>query len=64
MVAVTYAASGSLGIFDAFASLGGALGNYSGGLIPTLFGFEVLFMISAALFALALLIFYVSLRAG
>jgi predicted MFS family arabinose efflux permease len=63
MVTVMYAASGSLGLFDALASLGGALGNYSGGYIPTVYGFENIFMFSAILFALAFILFYLSLKA-
>jgi len=63
MVTVIYAAPGSLGLFDALASFGGALGNYSGGYIPTVYGFETLFMFSAALFAIAFVLFYLSLKA-
>ncbi len=55
-----YAQPGSLGVYDALASVGGALGNYSGGLIPTLFGFETLFILSGVLFLVALILFYLS----
>jgi predicted MFS family arabinose efflux permease len=62
VITLLYSASGGLGYYDAFASLGGALGNYSGGLIPTLYGFETLFILSASLFALALFLFYLSMK--
>ncbi len=61
-VVILNAAPGSLGFFDAMTSMGGALGNYTGGLIPSLFGFVPLFLFSSILFALALLIFYISLK--
>jgi predicted MFS family arabinose efflux permease len=60
IVTILYAQSGSLGLYDAFASLGGAIGNYTGGLIPTIYGFEALFIFSGILFAAALVIFYFS----
>ena len=60
LVTLLNAQPGSFGLYDAFASLGGALGNYSGGLIPTIYGFEILFVISGALFLGALLLFYLS----
>jgi translation initiation factor RLI1 len=63
MVTVIYATSGILGLFDALASLREALDNYSCGYIPTVFGFENLFMFSAILFALAFILFYFSLKA-
>ena len=59
---VIYAAPGTLGVYDALASIGGALGSYSGGFIPTLLGFEALFVLSAVFFAVALVLFYLSLR--
>lgn len=60
LVTILYAQSGSLGLYDAFASLGGAIGNYTGGYIPTIYGFEALFIFSGILFAVALVIFYLS----
>jgi predicted MFS family arabinose efflux permease len=60
LVTMLYAQPGSLGIYDALASVGGALGNYSGGLIPTIFGFETLFLFSGILFLVALILFYLS----
>lgn len=60
LVTLLNAQPGSFGLYDAFASLGGALGNFSGGLIPSLYGFEILFVISGALFLGALLLFYLS----
>jgi predicted MFS family arabinose efflux permease len=60
LVTMLYAQPGSLGVYDALASVGGALGNYSGGLIPTLFGFETLFILSGVLFLVALILFYLS----
>lgn len=60
LVTLLNAQPGSFGLYDAFASLGGALGNYSGGLIPTMYGFEILFVISGVLFLGALLLFYLS----
>ena len=60
LVTLIYAQPGSLGLYDAFASIGGALGNYSGGFIPTVFGFEILFIISGILFLVALVLFYLS----
>ena len=62
MVTVSNAAPGSLGFYDALTGVGGALGAFMGGLIPTLFGFEILFVVSSGLFALALITFYTSLR--
>jgi MFS family permease len=60
LVTLLYAQPGNLGLYDAFASIGGALGNYSGGFIPTVFGFETLFIFSGILFLLALVLFYLS----
>jgi predicted MFS family arabinose efflux permease len=60
LVTLLYAQPGTLGLYDAFASLGGAVGNYTGGLIPTLYGFETLFILSGALFLVALILFYLS----
>ena len=60
LVTIMYAQPGSLGFYDALVSVGGALGNYSGGLIPTLFGFETLFFFSGLLFIIALVLFYLS----
>ena len=60
LVTILYAQPGSLGLYDAFASLGGAIGNYTGGYIPTIYGFEALFIFSGILFAVALVIFYLS----
>ena len=60
LVTMLYAQPGSLGVYDALASVGGALGNYSGGLIPTLFGFEALFILSGVLFLISLILFYLS----
>ena len=60
LVTIAYAQPGSLGLYDSLASVGGALGNYSGGLIPTLFGFETLFFVSGLLFAVSLVLFYLS----
>jgi predicted MFS family arabinose efflux permease len=60
LVTIMYAQPGSLGIYDALVSVGGALGSYSGGLIPTLFGFEALFFFSGLLFIIALILFYLS----
>jgi predicted MFS family arabinose efflux permease len=62
VITLLYSAPGGLGFYDALASLGGAIGNYSGGLIPTLYGFETLFALSSLLFALALFLFYLSMR--
>ena len=62
MVTVSNAAPGSLGLYDALTGVGGALGALMGGLIPTLFGFEILFVVSSGLFALALITFYMSLK--
>ena len=60
LVTLLYAQPGTLGLYDAFASLGGAIGNYTGGLIPTIYGFETLFILSGALFLVALILFYLS----
>ncbi len=60
IVTILYAQPGNLGVFDAFASVGGALGNYTGGYIPTVFGFETLFILSGILFLVALILFYLS----
>lgn len=62
VLTVAYAAPGSLGVYDAITRLGGALGGFTGGLIPTLYGFEMLFMISSGFFALALLFFALGLK--
>ena len=60
LVTILYAQPGSLGLYDAFANLGGAIGNYTGGLIPTIFGFEALFIFSGILYAVALVVFHLS----
>jgi predicted MFS family arabinose efflux permease len=60
LVTILYAQPGSLGLYDALASAGGALGSYSGGLIPTMFGFEILFLFSGALFLVSLILFYLA----
>ncbi|MCX6642512.1 MAG: MFS transporter [Candidatus Bathyarchaeota archaeon] len=60
LVTILYAQPGSLGLYDALASAGGALGSYSGGLIPTMFGFEMLFLFSGALFLVSLILFYLA----
>ena len=62
IVSLLYAAPGSLGFYDAIANIGGAFGSYSGGLIPTLYGFETLFVVSSILFAIALVLFYMSMK--
>jgi len=62
IVKVAYAAPGSLGVYDALSSLGGATGSFSGGLIPTLFGFEMLYLISAGFFASCLFVLNMALR--
>ena len=62
LITVLHSAPGRLGFYDAVTSLGGALGNYSSGLIPMLYGFETLFLISSLLFALALFLFYMSMK--
>ena len=62
VITVLYSASGGLGFYDSLASLGGAIGNYSGGLIPTLYGFETLFVLSSLLFVLAFFLFYLSMK--
>lgn len=61
-VTLTYASQGSLGVYDALTGIGGAAGAFTGGLIPTLFSFEVLFMVSSGLFAFALLLFILGLK--
>ena len=60
LVTLLYAQPGSMGLYDAFASAGGAIGNYTGGLIPTLYGFQNLFIFSGILFLIALVLFYLS----
>jgi MFS family permease len=62
VITLLYSAPRGLGLYDALASLGGAIGNYSGGLIPTLYGFETLFTLSSLLFILALFLFYLSMK--
>ncbi len=60
LVTLIYAQPGTMGLYDAFASAGGAIGNYSGGLIPTLFGFQTMFIFSGIFFFIALVFFYLS----
>jgi predicted MFS family arabinose efflux permease len=60
LVTILYAQPGSLGFYDALASVGGAFGSFSGGLIPTMFGFETLFFFSGVLFLVSLILFYLA----
>ena len=62
IVTLTYASPGSLGVYDALTGIGGAIGSFTGGLIPTLYGFDALYVVSSVLFASALLIFFIGLR--
>lgn len=62
IVILRYASSGSLGVYDALTGIGGAVGGLTGGLVPTFFGFEVLFIISSGLFAFALVLFILGLK--
>jgi predicted MFS family arabinose efflux permease len=62
VVILRHASSGSLGVYDALTGIGGAVGGLTGGLVPTFFGFEVLFIISSGLFAFALALFILGLK--
>jgi predicted MFS family arabinose efflux permease len=57
IVTISYAPPGRLGVYDALTSLGNALGSFSSGFIPTIYGFNIMFGISSVLFAFSLLLF-------
>jgi len=58
---VEYVSPGRLGFYDALSGIGGALGGFTAGLLPTLYGFETSFLISSGLFASALVFFTLGL---
>jgi len=60
VVTVRHAASGSLGVYDAMASLGSSAGGFIGGAVPAIVGFEPLFVVSSVLFVASLLSFFAS----
>ena len=62
VVKVSNAKPGSLGVYDALANVGSALGSFVGSWIPLLFGFGTLYALSSGIFALSLLLFIVGLR--
>ena len=61
VVKVSNAKPGSLGIYDALTSVGSALGSFVGSWIPLFFGYGTLYAASSGVFALALILFLMSL---
>ncbi len=60
VITVQYSGSGSLGRYDAMASVGSSIGGFLGGALPFIIGFEPLFIISSFVFAAALVAFIAS----
>lgn len=52
------ASEGSLGVYDALADFGGMVGGLLGGIIPAVYGFNILFLLASALFVLTFLLFF------
>ena len=53
VVFTDYASEGSVGVYEALGSLGSVVGGLLSGLIPAMFGFNLLFMGASALFLIA-----------
>ena len=62
VIKVTNAKPGSLGIYDALASVGSATGSIVGSTIPLLFGYGSSYVISSGVFSVSLLLFVLGLK--